>query len=388
MPHRLCRCVGSALRLVVFILSILCAQDALAEPLINLLGHPSHSTRIAAAWCLRSFCYSTPLRLPKNVLLVMDLLQKDVSSITSPSTSTDVHRRTLGHAHGLAALFSIIPVRPLYVSYDLSAKVLDTAIQLLKRAGDHDLVIAGVEIETAWTCISSLMTLGPNFVRAHLSQLLVLWRNALPKPTSKDSSNGVTRSNADWTFLLRVRESALSAILSFLHHNSPVLVTLDVARRLASLLSNGLLFANLFISQYREEFVEHEVVPTELSLPTREAMLRRRVFQCFSTLGFAALPESTQTALLQSTIALFASPDGYSGSSAQAAIATSAGTFTSIWQVVDGYAYGVNGADLGIPPFPEVEESGGREKLDYLNRDIVYVSINQMVRRATGIFFT
>jgi HEAT repeat-containing protein 5 len=271
-------------------------------------------------------------------------------------------------------------VRPLYVSYDLSAKVLDTAIQLLKRAGDHDVVIAGVEIETAWTCISSLMTLGPNFVRAHLSQLLVLWRNALPKPTSKDTSNGVTRSNADWTFLLRVRESALSAILSFLNHNSPVLVTLDVARRLASLLSNGLLFANLFISQYREEFVEHEVVTAELSLQTREAMLRRRVFQCFSTLGFAALPESTQTALLQSTVTLFASPDGYSGSSAQAAIVTSAGTFTSIWQVVDGYAYGVNGADLGTPPFPEVEESGSREKLDYLNRDIVYVSISQMVR--------
>src|SRR5437016_491618 len=57
------------------------------------------------------------------------------------------------------------------------------ATQLLKRAGEHDVKIAGVEIEVAWTLINSLMSLGPNFFRPPLLQLLVLWCNALPKPT-------------------------------------------------------------------------------------------------------------------------------------------------------------------------------------------------------------
>ncbi|KAF9486779.1 hypothetical protein BDN71DRAFT_1405708, partial [Pleurotus eryngii] len=79
-----------------------------------------------------------------------------------------------GHLLRLAALVSIVKERPLYVSYDISAKVLDMATQLLKRAGDHDLKVAGVEVEVAWTLIASLMSLGPNFVRPHLPQLLVL----------------------------------------------------------------------------------------------------------------------------------------------------------------------------------------------------------------------
>ena len=82
--------------------------------------------------------------------------------------------RALGHAYGLSALFTVIPECLLYVSYDISVKVLDMAIKILKRAGDHDVKIASVEVEVAWTCIASIMALGPNFVRAHLPQLLVL----------------------------------------------------------------------------------------------------------------------------------------------------------------------------------------------------------------------
>ena len=80
----------------------------------------------------------------------------------------------LGHAYGLSALFTVIPEHLLYISYDISVKVLDMAIQILKRAGDHNVKIASVEVEVAWTCIASIMTLSPNFVCAHLPQLLVL----------------------------------------------------------------------------------------------------------------------------------------------------------------------------------------------------------------------
>lgn len=331
---------------------------------------------MAAAWCLRCFCYSIPLRLPKTVINVIDLLQRDITSLVTPPVNSEVGRRAIGHAQGLAALFSIITERPLYVSYDLSAKVFDIAIMLLKRAAEHDIAIGGIEVEVAWTLISSLMAFGPNFVRSQLPQLLVLWRNALPKPTSKDTSQGTGRSAGEWSFLLQVREAALGAILSFLRHNSPTLVTLDVARRLASLLSNALNFANAFAGQQGEEL-------RETNLINREAMLRRRVFQCFTALGFSSTTELVQTSLLQSVISLFAGPEAFTGSSVQAAIASSTGNFLSIWSMADGYAYGITSADAVSMSLLESETDGGGavdcDVKDKLNRDSIETTIDNLV---------
>ncbi|KAI0776806.1 ARM repeat-containing protein [Trametes elegans] len=342
-------------------------QDALSDPLVNLLSHPSHGVRINTAWALRCFCYSTPLRLPKVLLSVVEKLQRDVSSLTTPAAPSDIHLRALGHAYGLAALLAVIPERPLYVSYDISAKVFDMAVQILKRAGEHDVKVARIEIEIAWTCIASLMTLGPNFVRPHLPQLLVLWRNALPKPTTKDGAAG--RSVAEWEFLLHVRESTVGAIHCLLKYNSPALVTADVTRRISSMLSNGLAFANTYITN-RPTLNQEELLAESkgLGIDAREALLRSRIFQCFSQVGFSGVTESVQSSLLQSVITLFASPDGYSGSSVQAAIASSSGTFTSIWQSVDGYAYGLTNLQLGDSP-------------EWMNRDSIETSIEEMCQK-------
>ncbi|KAF8648973.1 hypothetical protein AX16_006087 [Volvariella volvacea WC 439] len=287
------------------------------------------------------------------------------------------------------ALVSIIPERPLYVSYDISAKVLDVATQLLKRAGEHDIKIAGVEIEVAWTLIASLMSLGPNFVRPHLPQLLVLWRNALPKPTSKDSTAGAGRSAAEWGFLLHVRDCALGAILCFLQHNLSTLVTLDVARRIASVLSNALTFANNFISLPIEDPAEVQlatsggvpIVTKGLTLKEREALLRRRVYQCFTALGFSSITDTTQTTLLQSVVSLFASPDGYIGSSMQAAIASSSGSFTSVWNTTDGYAYGVTSHEVVDLGGLGVEGDSIQGASDHLHRDTVEASIDELLRK-------
>ena len=98
-----------------------------------------------------------------------------------------------------------------------------------------------------------------------------------------------------------------------------------------------------------------------------------------NALDFFSIAESTQIVLLQSVVMLFASPDGYAGSSMQAAIASSSGTFSSVWQSADGYAYGVT--------FNEIVDLGGigsegdptRGTQDYLNRDNVEVSIDSLV---------
>ncbi|KAF9069763.1 clathrin-coated vesicle protein [Rhodocollybia butyracea] len=347
-------------------------QDALAEP----LSHNSRHRLLA----LRCFCFSTPLRLPKTIITVIEMLQRDLTSILSPAAPSDIDARTLGHAYGLAALVSIIRERPLYVSYDVSAKVLDMAIQLLKRAGEHDVKIASVEVEVSWILIASLMSLGPNFVRPHLPQLLVLWRNALPKPTTKDSANNAGRTLSEWMFLLQVRESALGAIHCFLQHNA-TLVNLDVGRRIASVLGNGLSFANNFITLNIEE--PPETMPNTfkkgLTVKSREALLRKRVYQCFSILGFSGITDSTQTTLLQSVVSLFASPEGYTGSSVQAAIASSSGSFTTVWQSVDGYAYGVTFTEVADDSVVanDAAVNGG----DKLNRDTVELAIDSLLRK-------
>jgi hypothetical protein len=331
----------------------------------------------------------------------MEKLQRDLSSILTPAASPDISFRALGHAYALSALISIIPKRPLYVSYDVAAKVLDMATQLLKRAGEHDVRIADIEVEAAWMLIASLMALGPNFVRPHLAQLLVLWRNALPKPTSKDAVGGAGRSIAEWSFLLHVREAALGAMWCFLRRNKGELVTLDVARRIANVLVNALSFANNFVSAGVEDPAENTPLQQGLSrrnggltLREREALLRTRVQQCFNSLGFSSIQESTQMVLLQSALSLFASPEGYAGSSVQAAIASSTGSFVSVWASADGYGYGVTGDE--IIDMGGVEDASGsisgqgengwiKQSNDYLNRDMVEVAIDTLVRSCAWV---
>ncbi|KAF8727621.1 hypothetical protein AX14_007205 [Amanita brunnescens Koide BX004] len=420
-------------------------QEALAEPLLTLLSHPSHSVRISAAWALRCFCASTPLRLPKTLLTIIELLQRDLNLLLGPPSS--LHHsspppiRALGHAHALAALVSLIPSRPLYVSYDISAKVLDIAVQLLKRAGEHTLEVAWVEVEVAWTAISALLCLGPGFVRPQLAQLLVLWRNALPKPTGRDLaggsglgsagtspsslSNSTSRSPAEWAFLLHVRESALGAVLCFLRHNASALVTLDVARRISSVLSNALQFANNFQGLGVEDPLEivsggassgsssvvggpgpssSTVEPgypgsRSLTLRAREALLRKRIFQCFAALGVNRIADPTQSALLQSTASLFGSMEGYAGSQLQAAITSNTGAFSNLWSSADGYAYGVVAGGkpgeiveggFGMLDVVRAEgsltsassgEENGEDGGDILNRDAVEVAINALLRK-------
>lgn len=315
-------------------------QDAISEPLLNLLTHPNHGVRVNASWTLKCFCFTTPLRLARTILSISDALHRDIESLQSPAAPSDIDRRTLGRAYGLAGLVAIIPHRALYVSFDVASNVLDTATNLLKRASEHDVQIASVEVEVAWILISSLMLLGPNFVRSHLPQLLVLWRNALPKLTSKDSVPG--RSATEWEFLLHVRESALGAILCFLLHNAP-LVTLDVSRRISSLLSNALVFTTAFASQPSED---PSSGMQSSSLRLRENLLRWRVFQCFTALGSSTLTDSVQSNLLQSAMNVFAGPEGDVISAMQASIASSSGTFTTVWQSADGFGHGVTTMDI------------------------------------------
>lgn len=357
--------------------------DALLGPLLRCLAHPSHSVQISASWCLRTLCLINPLQLAITIESVFTNLKRDIASLNAAGErgGADLPRRTTGHARGLAALISVIPLRPLYISFEINTKVLDMAFDLLKISAEHSLAISAVEIQVAWTLIGALMSLGPNFVRNRINQLLNMWRSALPKP-----ADSTTRSEVEWGFLLHVRECTLGSIYSFLIHNGSSLVTLDTARRIIILLSNSLTFVNGFSAQHPH--IAQEQVPGlergSLTLLDREHMVRRRVFQCFSKLTANPALEPLQESLVASTIQNFAEPERYVGSAAQAAIAASAGTFTSIWTMSDGYAFGVTSLQRDAECFVTLQSSQSTtlsSQLDWLNRDSIEAEFDALQRR-------
>ncbi|SPO23732.1 related to LAA1 - AP-1 accessory protein involved in TGN-endosome transport [Ustilago trichophora] len=366
--------------------------DAAYDPLIRCLAHPSHSVQIQASWCLKTLCQVSPTHLSPTLAAVLELLNRDLTTLANGGGSLGIaqlSKRANGHAKGLAALISVIPQRPLYTSFAISSKVLSLAIQLLKNSGNHDLHVSAVEISVAWTLVGSLMSLGPNFVRLHLPQLLILWRNSLPKPTSKDTSPGPsTRSDAEWSFLLHVRECTLTSVLAFLLHNGSSLVTLDTARRIVALLSNTLAFVDGFAAQNPHLLQEHTpgADRSTLSLLDREFLLRRRLFQCLTVLAHNPAMEPMQAGLVKTTIQAFADPDRYIGSSAQAAIAASAGNFTSVWEMADGYAFGVTSLQRDAEtfvsdPVDALRACSATARTDMLNRDLVETQLDALQRR-------
>ncbi|KAG8714844.1 hypothetical protein FRC11_006860 [Ceratobasidium sp. 423] len=346
-------------------------QEALADPLLTLSAHPRHSVQVAAAWTLRSFCNAAPNRLASTVSNVLEQLQKDVSGLGNSAAPADLGRRAVGKAKALAALLALAPTRPLYVSGELAAKVLECAVSMLKKSGEHAVNIASVEVECAWGLISALTSLGGVFVRGHLASLLALWRNAIPKVSARDSANG-GRSVEEWGFLLHVRGSAVGALAAFLESCGPHvasaggLVTLDVGRRLTTLLTNALAFANAATTYFASLEVESQgttaIGGIGLSLRDLESNLRTRTLTCFSLLGSNALSDSAQADLIKGTIGIFAGPGV--GNTMQAAIATAAGL--SLSESGDGYTWGLSSLAA------ETEEK-------HIDRDSVEEELNRLL---------
>jgi hypothetical protein len=249
--------------------------------------------------------------------------------------------------------------QPLHGSVDVNSRVLSQATTLLKSAGNSDVRVSATQVQVAWILIGGLMTLGPNFVKIHLSQLLLLWKNALPKPLNKD--NMVQRNVFELSYLSHVRECALGSISTFLEFNSRLL-TLDVTKRLAAMLQNTTMFLNTLPAKKTTDDISQRLSPA-LQLHDFDLMVRRRVLQCYTKLVDLTPASSNevllQTNLLSFAVANFADPDNYTTSSFSTAIASAAGSFESIWEVADNHGFGVTGLVRGfdIKPLPGEHDS-------------------------------
>ncbi|KAF3770369.1 ARM repeat-containing protein [Cryphonectria parasitica EP155] len=330
--------------------------EAAREGLLQVLQHPSYTVQVYTSACLKTFVLNCPQQLLSCLSVCMNSLSRELSVLGTGRNST---RKCVGFAHGLAATLSASPSRPLYGSVDINSRVLTMATNLLKSSGKLELRVASTQIQVAWTLIGGLMSLGPNFVKIHLSQLLLLWKNALPKPLAKD--NTAARNYLEASFLAHVRDCALGSILAFLEFNSRLL-TVDVSKRIATMLQSTTAFLKTLPKKKTSDDIAERLAPA-LQLQDIEMMVQRRVMQCYIKLVNTS-PAGGSEALLQSNlltlaISLFADPDNYSPSSLSAAIANSAGTFDTIWDVDDNSGFGVTGIVSGfkIKELPGQHES-------------------------------
>lgn len=343
--------------------------EVLYDPVLRNLNHPSNAVQTAAARVLQIYCDVVPGHLKRAIEQLQDNLTRDIHNLIAHAQNShslqviELSRRATGRARALAALVALIPKRPLYVDgFQVSGELIAIAIDRLKQAGNHDLHVSAVEIQVAWTMLTGLMALGPQYVSGHLGTLLGLWKNALPQTTTRTLPAGLpgggtagARSEAEWAFLLHVRECALTCILAFVLHNGPLLTSssrADVPRRIVPLLSNMLQFLDAFHVTHPHLITEQTQVVLQgqqgstTTLLDRAFFARRRLFQILASLTDAgptagAALEGIEVDLLMQCVSDLSEPDKYVGSSALAAIAASAGNFTSIWDVHDGYAFGL-----------------------------------------------
>ncbi|KAF5604047.1 omega-conotoxin-sensitive calcium channel alpha-1 subunit rbB-I [Fusarium subglutinans] len=340
--------------------------ESCRDGLLQVLQHSSYTVQVFASHCMKTLVLACPQQLLPCLSVCMNSLNRELSLLGSGRNSP---RRCIGFAHGLAATLSASPARPLYGSVEINSRVLTIATNMLKSSSQAQLRVASTQIQVAWVLIGGLMSLGPNFVKIHLSQLLLLWKNALPKPLAKDNTSA--RSFLEVSFLTHVRECAMGSILAFLEFNSRLL-TVDVSKRIATMLQNTTAFLRTLPFKKISDDVSQRLAPA-LQLQDLEMMVQRRVLQCYVRLVNLS-PAGGSEALLQSNlltlaISLFADPENYAPNSLSASIANAAATFESVWDVGDNSGFGITGLVAGprvrkLPGQQENSDDGNTDELD------------------------
>jgi len=325
--------------------------ESCRDGLLQVLQHLSYTVQIHASYCLRIFTLACPSQLIQCASVCMNSLNRELGLLGSGRHSA---RICVGYANGLSAVLSISSLRPLYSSLELSSRVLQQATNLLKSSVSSELRVSGTQVQVAWILIGGLMSLGPNFVKIHLSQLLLLWRNALPKALTKE--NAGQRQTPEISYLVHVRECALGSILSFLEFNGRLL-TSDVSKRIAVMLQNTIEFLEHIPVSKTDGEMSPRIAPS-IQLPDLNQMARRRVLQCLTRLAVRSPHTSketfSQTSLLAFAVSCFAEPEAYVQGSLGSSIANSASNFESIWDVADNSGFGISGLMKGlqIRPLP------------------------------------
>ena len=303
------------------------STDLEFETIFFLTAHPVHSVQIAAASTIKAIVLNVPSLLSSTVDNLFTRLREELASIAEPE-NTAKNFDCLGLALSVAALTSAGVERPLHISLDKTAdQILNLATDSLKASVRTTIHTSAIQVQVAWVLIGALQALGPTFIRSHLTQILLLWKNALPKPLTKELKGGT-----ELLFLLHVRDAALGSIVSFIKHCRP-LCTSDVIKRLSTMTSNSL----AFVQTLKTSSINNEEKLLNIGMIDLEAQVRRRVLSCLIELekiGGIDLEESGTTAL-----SALADPRND---------VTHVLGFSNIWQSADNFAYGLASGSIRI----------------------------------------
>jgi hypothetical protein len=158
-------------------------QDMLYDSLVSLLSHSSKSVNIALSWTFKCLSYSFPQFIPKLMTKLVPILEKESSCLSVDKTDGLLKFSSLGSI--LAGLVSIVSSHPFAVSFEYFDRIFTLAACLIKNSSSATTIrVLQTQTETAWILLSSLFTLGPNFVKVHLTQILLFWKAVFTKSVS------------------------------------------------------------------------------------------------------------------------------------------------------------------------------------------------------------
>ena len=277
-------------------------QSEIVEPLLLLISRNTNVIKVTLACCLRDLCLALPQNITRCMNRLVIAIQRGIPtmSIEKPETIDQV----IGYGNILSAIIGIISSRPLFAAYEDAATIFGLATQLIKtHTNAKDYRVMSSQAQIGWTLVGSLMSLGPNFVKVHLSQLLLIWKNSFQKNQPKDAV--VVRGELEWGYLLTSKESALVALQSFISFNGKEISNSDISKRIFVCLNNTLQFLATLIGAFGP-VDDKPPTPSQVALYEKECDLRRRLFECFKLLSPCSIYESIYTPLVRATLDVFA----------------------------------------------------------------------------------
>jgi len=292
----------------------------------------------------------TPSQMESTLLILKTDLEQRMTTL---SDGPAIQGRTaVGLAHGLGVVVQNCPFRPLYYSASVLDEVWNLALSQLQLSGKSDLRISQVQIQVAWILIGSLMSSGTHFVKSHLNRLLLLWQNALPRPSSKDIMAG--RPTVEIQYLLHLKERALAALNLLLHYNEK-LITLDLSKRVMTMLAD----TGVFVSRIPPLFGSDDprILSAQSQLNDTIHKVKAHIFRCYTSLSQFDRRNAAGSEILLTAISVFAESD-----SSLSRFATGKGTsnlsFGSLASAEDNFSWGVSGyvKRLTIPKSGSVDE--------------------------------
>ena len=356
-----------------------CAAYPLGEScrdgVLAVLQHPSYTVQIYASACLKSLVQACPHLLVPLVTICLNNIKRELGQSGSTRQFTE---RCIGFANGLSAAMNIANLHPIYGSLEVYSRVFNFATTLLKSSSSSDLRTSSIQIQVAWILLGGLMTLGPQFVKIQLPQLLLLWKNALPKTLNRNATH---QDALEISFLVHIRDCALGCVYAFLEYNSKIL-TVDIVKRLAQMIQNTMEFLHS-LPEGRQPLDHSQRLFSNVQYSDLILMVRRRVMQCCCRLILSSSAGSNemklQSSLLPFAISMFADPENFVPSTLSTAIAGSTGSFETVWELSDNSAYGLTSLLKGYSVQTLSEDQIGQER-NYITNNHGIEAIDDLVR--------